>query len=352
MDGVGVYTYNVLENLKKIKTVKITPVYFNLPWLLSLHEKNAFYQEPHAFLNPFLPFNLHNDLEKSIDIFHAPDFFVPKLKKTPVITTIHDAATFTAVNMVNPRFRRMKNYFLKKHASYADHIITVSHSVVEDIVNYWRIDSKKISVIYSGVSEDWFDRIPQEEVIKILNVYKINQPFLLSVGTVQQKKNYTRILDAYMQLPKAIKKSIKLVIVGKVGSSPLAEIKKIQRLHAEGHIQWLNHVAFEHLKALYQSAIALIFPSLNEGFGLPILEGFASQLPVLTSEFGAMKEVASNAAFFVNPYKVDSICEGMEKLISSSSLRDDLITRGLIRVKDFSWARCVKKVYEIYKLFV
>jgi len=352
MDGMGVYTYNLIKGLSALNEINLLPVFFNPPYQIRGSKESIFRQEAHPFLNPFSPFNIHRSLENKIDIFHSTDFIVPKLKNTPVISTIYDAAIFKGVDIANPKFRKLKNYFLKKHAHYADHIITISHTVVEDIINYWNIDPKKISVIYCGISNDWSVPVSQEKLSQVLKQYKIDRPFLLSVGTIQRKKNYTRVLNAYMQLPKDIQKSVNLVIVGKLGSSSLTEVRKIENLHAKGHIQWLKHIPFEDLRALYQSTLALVFPSLNEGFGLPILEGFASQVPVLTSGCGAMKEVASSAAFFVDPHDVDSIRTGMEKLITQPSLRTDLIAKGLIRVKAFSWGVCAKHVRQVYRLFV
>jgi alpha-1,3-rhamnosyl/mannosyltransferase len=351
IDGIGVYTDNLFKALSNIKAINLTPVFIKSPYLIWNNKKSFFHEEPHVFLNHFLPFNIHRSLERKVDIFHVTDFRVPKLKNTPVIMTIHDALLFKNINMANASTIKLKNYFLKKHVHYVDHVITHSNAVIDEIVNYWNVDSKKISVVYPGIANNWFLRESREKINQILNYYQISRPFLLSVGTIQCKKNYTRILNAYMALPRDIRESVNLVIVGRRGEATVSEMRKIETLHREKHIQWLKYIPFEHLRILYQSGLALLFPSLNEGFGLPILEGFASQIPVLTSGFGAMKEVASNAAFFVNPYEVNSIKVGMEKLINSSSLRSDLIAKGMLRVKDFSWNSCAKNVNRIYRLF-
>jgi glycosyltransferase involved in cell wall biosynthesis len=349
VDGMGVYTENLLKHLSQLNGMEMVPVYFDVLDPLRPSRSNLFHMQMHPFVSAIMPFNLHHSLEKKIDVFHSTDFLIPKLKSTPVIATLHDAVMLKMPGLANPKMRALKNYFFKKHIQYVDHVIAISHAGMEEVVKYWCVDPNKISVVYCGISKDWYDRVPEYVVQNVWQHYNIDRPFLLSVGTIQKKKNYCRILQAYTQLSQDLQTSMKLMIVGKPGTST-EDVASIQRLEEQGKVQWLRHIPFEHLKVMYQSAIALIFPSLNEGFGIPVVEGFASQLPVLTSRFGATKEVASGAAYLVDPYDVDAIAAGMEKLITDENLRERLIEKGSVRVKDFSWKTSAEKIKQIYSL--
>ena len=348
-DGIGYYTYNLIETFLNTQNVGIIPAYFKPIRTVFCKKRQSLLVQDNVFLTGILPLNFYRTLESKIDVFHSTDYLIPKLRNTPVVATIHDALLFKEAKLINPKLRRLKNYLFKKHIRYADHVIAISHAAAADLVSYWGLDSKNISVVHCGISKAWLKMIPESKRQEVKQKYKINRPFLLSVGTIQNKKNYSRVLDAYMQLHESIRSNFQLIIVGKLGKFAL-DTPKISSLHDEGHIQWLKYVPFDDLRALYQSALALIFPSLNEGFGLPILEAFASHIPILTSTIESVKEVAADAAYFVDPYSIDSIRTGMEKLMTDSTLRQDLVKKGIKRVKNFSWEKCAHDVMQVYTL--
>lgn len=366
-DGIGTYTLNLIKNLRSQPNIEVIPCYFNLSLkdFFSLpcrtNDKANIEQitghplliQPCPFLHDLLPIiNWHRNLEKQIDIFHSTDHLIPKLSDTPVIATFHDAMIFKNPEYSNSRLRSCKNYLLKKHLQYADHVITISDTVVDDLVNYCNLDKANISVIYNSINNEWQQAISNELQKSTLAKYQINQKFILSVGTLQPKKNLQRVLDAYQLLPKKIQNEFLLVIVGKAGWSCDDLVKNIKRLHEQGIVKWLDYVPFEDLRALYQNATSLIFPSLYEGFGLPIVEGFASKAPVITSNFPPMSEVAGDAAYLVDPYNVKEISHAVQTIIENPTLRNDLVRKGVERAKLFTEDIFIKQVVAEYHKLV
>ena len=354
LDGMGTYTVNLLEQYQRNPQIHAMPCVFKsireackAP---KIHEGRYILEKNILVGNVLKP--RFNCLETGFSLFHATDYHVPRLKNTPVLATVHDAIMFKHTDMVNPRFRRAKNFFMKRFMQYADHYITGSKAMIDDLVNYWGIPEEKISVIYNGVAESWFDRILDAERHQILQKMGLFKPFFLATGTLQPRKNFERIIAAFQHLPAPLQKEVELVIVGKIGTVSDKLLAVIKEAETRGNVKWLNYVDQTALKALYQSAQALVFPSLSEGFGIPILEAFASKTPVITSNLSSMPEVAGDAALLVDPYQVDDIMQAMQNILEDKSLRDDKIARGIERVSMFSWKRCADQTIKIYKQLV
>jgi alpha-1,3-rhamnosyl/mannosyltransferase len=191
-----------------------------------------------------------------------------------------------------------------------------------------------------------------EQKKQVLDKYNIKKKFLLTVGTLQPRKNLDRVLLAYQSLPKDILSEYQLVIVGKRGWECSELIKKILFLEKQGLIKWLEFIPFNDLRALYQSSTSLVFPSLSEGFGLPIIEGFASKTPVITSNIPSILEVAGNAAYFVNPTSVEEIQYAISSLINNTGLVKNLIEKGSDRAKLFTMEEMGNKTMLVYKQFI
>ena len=223
--------------------------------------------------------------------------------------------------------------------------------MVPDIINYWKIDPQKISVIYNTIGRSWLIQIPPQEGLESLNKYKINKKFLLFVGTIQPRKNLSRTLEAYQLLPKHIREEYTLVVVGKKGWDCDELIAKLHYLQKENIIKWLEFVNEKDLRALYQFSSMLLFPSLSEGFGLPIIEGFASKTPVITSNIPPMNEIAADAACLIDPLSVNEMKNSIEKIILDGNYRNNLITKGYDRVKNFLPEKTTNQLISIYKAF-
>ncbi|MBN2478801.1 MAG: glycosyltransferase family 4 protein [Parachlamydiales bacterium] len=345
IDGIGVYTESLVNNLKKNNSIKIEEIFFD-----GFHfQNNNFSDQPNPFFSAFFPFGMHKNLESKIDLFHSTDYFVPKLKNTPVISTIHDAIMIKEPYFANKKLRFIKNFLLKKHVKYSNHVIAISYSMVSDLVNYWKIPPEKISVIYNAIDSFWSEKSTVIEKEKTLNKFKINKPFFLFVGTIQPRKNIERMLLAYDLLPKEIKSNFIFIIVGKTSILSKDLENKILSYQEKGSVKWLSYVDKIDLKNLYQSSVSLLFPSLSEGFGMPILEGFASEVPVITSNINPMSEIAKNSAYLVNPYDIENISLAMNDLCTNNELREKLIQKGKQRLSFFTWETYLKEILLLYK---
>jgi glycosyltransferase involved in cell wall biosynthesis len=204
-------------------------------------------------------------------------------------------------------------------------------------------------VVHLGVSPWWFERASAEDKEVVLKKFNLPNKFVLFTGTLQQKKNLPRLVAAYLELPLDLQTEYPLVVVGRAGWGMEESLASIQTLTEQKRGHWLKYVSMDELRALFQSSSAYLHPSLHEGFGLTLLEAFASETPVLTSNVAALPEIASDAAYLVDPYSISEIRDGMQALLTDSGLRERLVMKGNKRVQDFSWEKCARETLKVYE---
>jgi len=288
-------------------------------------------------------------IESNADVFHATDHHIPKLANVPVVATIMDPIALAHPEWVAGRGRWLKNILFKKTAHWADHIITISQYAADEIEEHFDIPASRISVIPLGVDANCFKRISEEKKRAVLLRYKLPSNYFICIATLQPRKNIERLLDAFLQLPEQIREKHPLVIVGREGWSSKLLVQRLRSLALSRQVYWLDYVTFEGKYALLQASIAMVFPSLYEGFGLPVLEALASKTPVISSNLTSLPEVAADAAILINPYVVDEITQAMETIAEDEALRQELIQSGVQRVKQFSWEKTAKETLKVYR---
>lgn len=354
VDGIGVYSqelYRALlsENLEVLPYIYGQNDLKNFPDAYSLHP---------SFLRHIFEYEV---LKKKIEclntdfkpqLIHATDHLIPRVKNIPVVATVMDLIPFIHPEWTNSRLRTLKNYLFKKTILSADHIITISEYSKKDLMQYLDIPEEKISVTYLGVNPAFYEKISEEDKQKVLQKLNIHSDFFLFVGTLQARKNLEAALDAHALLSNEDQKACPFVIVGNAGWASTNLLQKIQKGEEQGVVKWLKFLPNHEVKCLLQSALALVYVSLYEGFGLPILEAFASGCPVITSNVTSIPEVAGDAAIMVNPRDIYQIKEAMKGLIDSVNLRKDLQKKGLKLAMSMSWENCAKKTKEVYELLV
>jgi glycosyltransferase involved in cell wall biosynthesis len=333
-DGIGIYSEELLQALQQLNHVE--PAAHKINFRIKMM---SYFKIVASCREPF-------------DLLHVTDYIVPKYKGIPIIATLHDAIPLQFSNWVNPRFRRVKNHFLRSIIRPANHIIALSHAIVPDLVSHWGVSYNKISIVYPGVSRKWFITIGDKTKKRVLQKYEIDRKYMLFVGTLQPRKNICRMLQAYEDLPNRIKEEYSFILIGQAGWCNDEIFTHINKLTRQRHGKWLNYVPSCDIHALFQSAEFFIFPSLYEGFGLPILEAFASGLPVITSNISSMLEISGDASLMVDPYSVEAISEAMRQLCENESLKQDLARKGLERAQDFSWERCAQQTQDVYRQFI
>jgi alpha-1,3-rhamnosyl/mannosyltransferase len=352
VDGIGVYTRELIKALNQLSCIdQISQLHFQNFSYSKVNDDNYFEIGDfrlQTLLSVLFATNFYSErLIPSLDIFHSTDHLIPKFKTIPVVSTIHDTVPLSNPEWCNPSMRKIKNIIFKNNINWAAHIITISEFSKYEILKYHNIDASNITVIYNGVGEEYFSRVSEASINTIKQKYRLPKNFILFIGTFQPRKNIVRIIKAHNLLEKAMRFDFPLVIMGGGGWSNHDVINEI--LNASDSVVWLKEVTDFEKIAVLQSATAFVFPSLYEGFGLPILEAFACEVPVVTSNTTSMPEIAGDAAILVDPYEIDSIKFGIEQVINNVSLRRDLARKGLVRARLFTWINSAIKTFSIYK---
>lgn len=283
-------------------------------------------------------------------VYHEPGYILRPYSGLKVCS-IHDLSP-----IYYPQFHpRGRVKFLLKHLplsiSKADHIITGSYSIRDEIINTFKVAPVKITVIYHGI-DSVFKVRQRVEVNPVLARYGLLGKFyILSVATLEPRKNLVRLLQAFAYLSESQRKQFPLVLIGTMGwGKELANLKKLmRRMISKGEMYYLDYVASYDLPYLYSGAYAFVYLSLYEGFGLPLLEALASGVPTLTSNVSSMPEVVGNAALLVNPIDVGAINYKLNQLLTDNTLREKLKRRGPIQAAKFSWKKCADKTVKVYQ---
>ena len=249
--------------------------------------------------------------------------------------TVHDL-----IPLLFPRWQTTRRvlyfkYFLKYRFRFVDRFIAVSNTTKQDLIDLFEIPEDKIDVVYEGVSEQFRP------------IEKKRKDFILTVGTLEPRKNFKRIIEAYISLRTEEKISDKLIIVGKKGWL-FDDILTIPGAFQDDII-FKGYVSEDELIRLFQLARFFIYPSMYEGFGLPILEAMACGCPVITSNTSSMPEVAGDAASLVDPYRIEEIKNAMYTLTNDAGLCTKMSAEGIRRASKFSWQRAAEQTSQVYE---
>jgi glycosyltransferase involved in cell wall biosynthesis len=283
-------------------------------------------------------------LPRRIDLLHSPDFIPPRFGAKKTVITVHDLAFLLFADIQTADSLRYYAGGIRRAVKQADRIIAVSAATRDDLVRLLDVPRQKISVIWEGLHPQ-FRPMESDAVRPILDRYHLPDDYILFVGTIEPRKNIPNLLKAYALL----KTRPKLVLVGQKGwlSDPVFDA--IHALKLTEEVVWLEDVPFTDLPALYNGARVHILPSLYEGFGFPPLEAMACGTPTIVSDRGALREVAGEAALFIDPDAPESIAGALEQLLTDDSLRADLRARGLEHVKQFTWRAAAEKTLALYE---
>ena len=290
-------------------------------------------------------------IEREIDLYHATDYVVPRLARKPVVATLYDAIPLVHPEWANQRLRRLKNGLLRRWARNADRVIAISHAAGQELVEHYGIPPARIRVVPLGVGNRCFDKPSDAAVGAVLERFRLRGGYLLHVGTLQPRKNLDALVSAYERLPRAVLGDRQLVLVGQYGWGVPALRARLHALAGGGRVVWLDYVDRFDLHALYHGAGMLVFPSLSEGFGLPILEAFASGLPVIASDLPALREVAGQDAIWLGSPTADAIAEAIGSVheMAPDAAR---VARNRERARRFGWDACAARTLQVYRELV
>jgi len=287
-----------------------------------------------------------------VDLVHSTDQLIPIVRNKPLVATVMDTIPLSHPQFIKFQSRFLKPYLWKKLTQRADHIITISDFSKNKIINLMDYPAEKITSISLGVDERYFQRVSDEQVQETLKLLQIEKPFFLFIGSIQPRKNLLRLIRAHESLPNQLAKEYPLVIAGKLAWDDGLTLQTIHKGIEDKRCIWVNYVDDNQKRSLLQSCQGMAFVSLYEGFGLPVLEAFASEAPVITSNCTSMPEVAGDCALLVDPLNIDSIQTALLQLIEDKLKVKDLKEQGLQRAKQFTWIRVAEQTKNVYKLFI
>ena len=349
IDGIGYYCAELLNQFKSFPDLTTAPFSFGLQ---TSNCRAALLPNYPSYLLGALANLKSYPVFTNADVIHATDQLIPVVRKKPLITTVMDVIPLSHPQFLRSSSRSLKVFLWKKLIQRSDRIITISEFSKQEIVNYLNYPLEKIDVTPLGVSDRYFDRIDNVIKTKVLAKLAIPPTFFLFIGSIQPRKNLMRLLEAHANLPLSLATEFPVVIAGKLSWDDPATLYAIQQSIEKKRVIWLDYVNEQDKLALLQSACGLTFPSLYEGFGLPIIEAFASSLPVLTSNCTAMPETAKDSAILIDPLDCDSIRNGLLECIQNESLCKELKEAGLKRARSFTWKSTAEKTLACYQQLI
>ena len=350
--GTENYSLNLLRHLLALQSDHHYRLYFNRPpsYDLRLETYNL---QPTTYNLRVMPFpRLWTHLRLSWEMArHPPDLLFVPAHVLPIVhprrsvVTVHDLGYLYYPEAHRLLDRAYLDLSTRYNARAAAHLIADSSATKRDLIERYGTEPDKITVIYPGYDKATFRPVRDDEAIEAVKAgYDIAGDYILFVGTLQPRKNLTRLIEAYWKLEA---RSWKLVIAGKKGWLYQEIFRRVEELGLEGKVVFTDYVPEGDLPALLSGARLFVFPSLYEGFGMPVLEAMACGTPVVCSNTSSLPEVAGDAALLVDPLEVEELAAAMERVLADEELRAGLIERGFEQVRKFSWEKCARETLDV-----
>lgn len=331
---------------------------FHLPQLKNIHEVLPKFPDS-LFRSAWRSSWVKKDLKKyKIDLYHGLSHEIPigiQNTKIKSVVTIHDLIHERYPEQYNAIDVKIYSKKFRYACEHADKIIAISNQTKQDIIEFYKTPAEKISVCYQSCNPAFAHNISEDEKGRIKKLYDLPEKYFLYVGSIIERKNLLSICKALFLLKDEL--NIPLVVIGDGGEYKQQVKNYISENNLTNKIIFLsehpnakneNFRTAKDFPAIYQSAIAMIYPSTFEGFGIPVLEALFSRLPVITSNISSLPEAGGDAAYYVNPLNAEEIAEGMKKIFYDEQLRKNMIQKGLIHAEKFTPQKCADAVMNVY----
>lgn len=356
--GIGTFAYEIMQNLHNVDKENHYSIFLPSKPEPDMPKASQYWQYkiiPSKKLWTFtsLPFGIVK--ERSIDVFFSPTHYIPRFVRVPKVVSIMDLSYIHYPEL----FLSNDLYKLKNWTEYgvknSKKIITISEFTKSEIIKYYRVKKENITVAYPSIAERYQKISESKDKINnnsdLINKYKIKNEYILYIGTLQPRKNISRLIGAYYELlKKTTNKKINLVIVGKKGWLYDEMFEKVKSLGLQENVIFLDFIPDEDMSEIYRNAKCFILPSLYEGFGIPVIEAMACGTPTVISNTSSLPEVGGNASMYIDPESRESITNGLIKAISlTQTQRQEYIDNGYKQLKKFSWRKSAQIVLSVLK---
>jgi glycosyltransferase involved in cell wall biosynthesis len=352
--GIGTYIRNILRHLARLDR--------DTEYVLLCHEPDldvATHLGPNfrAVLEPAGNYSVREQLHvpwllarERPDVYHAPHYVLPVATPCRSVVTIHDC-----IHLMFPQYlpNRLAYAYARgamwSAARRSDRILTVSEASKRDILRFFNVPADKVVVVYNAIDEHFWDEPQPDDVARVRERFQLDHQFVLYVGTIKPHKNLVRLIEAFARLRDGAFDDLKLLIIGDEISKLPALRRAVHSHKLHKHVRFLGFLPDDTLRVLYRLASVFVFPSLYEGFGLPPLEAMACGAPVVTSNVSSLPEITGDAAQLVDPYDIDSIVDGMRRVLTNPALAAEMRRKGMARAREFSWEQSVTRTLDTYR---
>lgn len=363
--GIGNYTENLLKGLVNNEQNDYVGIIYTLLEskkediekisLKNLNYKNCkflpyFYRKLN-FLWKCVPFSINFLTKLNFDIYHSFDIRIPYKIKGKLIITIHDLIPFLFPEYMNNINKDKFLEYINNNAKRADLIITVSEYSKKEILKYLDVSEDKIRIVSPGIDLNKYSKSYFEEKNSVKIKYKLPENFILFLGALEPKKNIVNIIKGFEKYKKDFKdKETKLIIAGGKGWKYEEIFETYENSKIKEDIIFIGYIDEEDKIPLYKLSRLFVFPSLYEGFGMPVLEAMAAGTPVITSNISSLPEVVGDGAILINPYSIEEISNAINKILNDNEeVVKQMIIKGKEQSKKFIWENSVKKLEKIYE---
>ncbi len=284
-----------------------------------------------------------------LDLFHSPDFVLPPVLSGRKVLTVHDLSFLRVPECAHPVLRRYLERVVPRSVRRADLVLADSSNTRNDVIELLGVPAERVRVVYPGV-EARFHPVTDEELLSAVRLrYRLERPFILGLGTLEPRKNYVGLVEAFARLRARYGVPHQLAIVGGRGWLYEPIFERVHSLGLEAEVRFLGHADDDDLPAILSLAACLAYPSFYEGFGIPVLEGMACGTPVVTARGSSLPEAGGEAALYVDPHDVDGLAECLYRALTDEPLRGALRAGGLARVQEYTWERAGRALLEAYR---
>ncbi|HEY8402810.1 MAG TPA: glycosyltransferase family 1 protein [Cytophagaceae bacterium] len=356
--GLGNYNRYIIDSLRKFypenQYLYYTPKLINKEYQDKLKKEEVIL--PSSFLDSLFPslwrtFRLLQEAAKAkADIFHGLSNELPLLDSNiKKVVTIHDLIFLRYPELYSPIDRIIYNIKFKKACQMADVVIAISEQTKRDIVDFYNIPESKVRVVYQDCNSVYHQKLDSATLKNISNKYSLSSGYILCVGTLEKRKNQLTLLKAFLS---AGIKDLHLVFVGKSTGYKKTLDDFIVQNALQSRISFLSNVPVEDMPGIFQNSLAVLYPSVFEGFGLPVLEGINSGIPVITSKGSCFSEAGGGGALYVQPNDVEELAQAIRLVIEDTKVRSELIAAGNAHALQFRPEKTMPELLSVYQSLI